>query len=114
MEPSKAVIERSRYMNGRAAEHEDDIPTRDEDADYGGNTTRLIVTFNQDTNEIELEKQVFPEVDRAEALAIPDNVTGPAFLWRINKPAPLNETRLGTVGLVAVAKWWDRMNSAYI
>ena len=65
-------------------------------------------------HQVELEHQVFAEDEREKAMEIPENVTGPAFLWRMNKPAPLNETRLGTEGLPAVAKWWDRMNAHYI
>jgi hypothetical protein len=37
----------------------------------------------------------FKEEDKEKYMEIPHNVTGPAYLWRMNKPEPLNETRLG-------------------
>ena len=107
-------------MNARPADREeDDMKYEEEEVRYeedeeDGNHTRFIITYNQDTDEVELEHEVFREEDREAAMEIPANITGPAFLWRMNKPGPPNETLLGTEGLSAVAKWWDRMNSAYI
>ena len=45
--------------------------------------------------QIELEYVNFKEEDKEKYMEIPHNVTGPAYLWRMNKPEPLNETRLG-------------------
>ena len=120
MIPTRQIIERARTMNARPADREeDDMKYEEEEVRYeedeeDGNHTRFIITYNQDTDEVELEHEVFREEDREAAMEIPANITGPAFLWRMNKPGPPNETLLGTEGLSAVAKWWDRMNSAYI
>jgi len=121
MIPNRAIIERARAMNGRPADREEDdlrYPAGDtkyeEEDDDHGNHTRFVITYNKDTDEVLVEHEAFRDEDREKAMEIPANITGPAFLWRMNKPAPLNETRLGTEGLPAVAKWWDRINSAYI
>jgi hypothetical protein len=112
MIPNRVIIERSQLMNGRTTEREEDDMRYAEDED--GNHTRMIIHYNQDNDEVAIEHETFADPDKEKAMEIPDNITGPAYLWRMNKPGPLNETRLGIHGLPAVAKWWDRMNSAYI
>ena len=51
---------------------------------------------------MEVEYENFKDEDKDKYMEIPHNVSGPAYLWRMNKPLPLNETRLGVCVCVCV------------